>query len=199
MDAQTPEAAWRRYWVGALGSLVIIVAISVWRLVVGYKEGIDVLPIAAWSFGGVIGAALVAWALFAIPAQAFAHQVRIKSPKALMFFVVRRAKLDTAVTAVSDGHINIGFFSAVLADEDNLRIVSRKATLTIPWSRVVRVAAGTTTEFRVDYGCVDVAVRIGTGEAVLPLVGSEGPWTAVFMVRPSVTRRLTASLASFIP
>ncbi|MEO6116248.1 MAG: hypothetical protein ABIP33_07680, partial [Pseudolysinimonas sp.] len=160
MTEPTPEAAFRAYWIntGIYAALFFPLAgFLTYLRTRGLTNGV---AISAWSIGGTLAVAAGLLLIYAIPADRFYRRIERENPEAVVFAATRAKFWDAAISKLTEDRFNGSYLSAIVADADSLRILSRKGgTITIAWGRVLDIAGSSTRDFRIDYPCVAIDLR----------------------------------------
>lgn len=197
MTELTPEAAYRSYWTSS----------GLWALFyfplagyAGYLRSQNLtsgVAITAWTIGGTLAFFLALMLVYAIPADRFLRRIERENPGAMVFAATRSKFWDTAISELTQDGFNGSYLSAVVANADGLRIISRKGgTIAVAWRRIVRIEGSSTRDMGIDYPCVTIDLQTDSGVVRLPLRATKSAWHSLFMTSPKLVGELVTQLTA---
>ena len=197
MTEPTPEAAYRSYWTSSGLWALFYIPLAGYSAYLHSQRLPDGLAITAWSVGGTLAFCLAVMLVYAIPADRFLRRTERQNPGAIVFAATRSKSWDTAISELTEDRFHGSYLSAIIANADDLRILSRKGgTITVAWTRIVGIEGSSTRDFGVDYPCVTLTLRTDSGPVRLPLRATRSAWHSLFMTSPRLVGELVTEMSA---
>ena len=197
MTEPTPEAAYRSYWTSSGLWALFYIPLAGYA---GYLRSQNVsngVAITAWTIGGTLAFFLALFLVYGIPADRFLRRIERENPSAVVFAATRSMFWDTAISELTQDGFNGSYLSAVVANADGLRIISRKGgTISVAWRRILRIEGSSARDMGIDYPCVTIDLQTDSGVVRLPLRATKSAWHSLFMTSPKLVGELVTQLTA---
>ncbi len=195
MSEPTPEMSYRSYWTSSGLWALFYIPLAGYAGYLRSQNLPSYASITAWSIGGTLAFFLALMLIYAIPADRFLRRVQRENPEAVVFASTRSKFWDTAISELTDDRFNGSYLSAVVANADGIRIMSRKGgAITVAWRRILRIEGSSTRDMGTTYPCVAIDLQTDSGVVHLPLRATRSAWHSLVMTSPKLVGDLVKQL-----